>query len=85
MRRLRHAQLLDLDDALTALDSFDARKAKVVELRFFGGLTIDEGRGSAQKCPPTRWRETGTFAKTWLYREMTRPPSGGAGSAGKGE
>jgi DNA-directed RNA polymerase specialized sigma24 family protein len=36
------ADLLDLDDALKALDSFDARKARVVELRFFGGMTLDE-------------------------------------------
>jgi len=78
------AQLLDLDDALTALDSFDARKAKVVELRFFGGLTIDEAAEVLKVSADTVARDW-DFAKTWLYREMTRSPMGGAGSAGTGE
>jgi len=74
-------QLLDLDDALTALDSFDARKARVVELRFFGGLTLEETAEVLSVSADTVARDW-DFAKTWLYREMTRSPSGGAGSAG---
>lgn len=77
-------QLLDLDNALTALDSFDARKARVVELRFFGGLTLDETAEVLSVSADTVARDW-DFAKTWLYREMTRSPSRGAGSAGKGE
>jgi RNA polymerase sigma factor (TIGR02999 family) len=77
-------QLLDLDDALTALDSFDARKARVVELRFFGGLTLDETAEVLKVSADTVARDW-DFAKTWLYREMTRSPGGGAVSGGKGE
>jgi RNA polymerase sigma factor (TIGR02999 family) len=77
------AQLLDLDDALTALDSFDARKARVVELRFFGGLTLEETADVLRVSADTVARDW-DFARTWLYREMTRSPSGGAGAAGKG-
>ena len=78
------ADLLDLDEALTALNAFDARKARVVELRFFGGLTLDETAEVLSVSADTVARDW-DFAKTWLYREMTRAPMRGAGSAGKGE
>jgi RNA polymerase sigma-70 factor, ECF subfamily len=65
------ADLLELDEALTALEAFDARKAKVVELRFFGGLTLEEAAEVLHVSPDTVWRDW-DLAKTWLYREMTR-------------
>lgn len=69
------ADLLDLDDALTALDSFDARKARVVELRFFGGLTLDETAEVLNVSADTVGRDW-DFARTWLYRRMGRSSTG---------
>ncbi len=67
------ADLLDLDDALTALASLDERKARVVEMRFFGGLTLDEIGEVLQVSNDTVARDW-DFARTWLYHEMR--PSG---------
>ena len=58
-----------LDDALQALAQFDERKARVIELRFFGGLTVDETAAVLEVSPATvmgDWR----LAKAWLKREM---------------
>ncbi|HTY61757.1 MAG TPA: ECF-type sigma factor [Acidobacteriota bacterium] len=58
-----------LDDALNALSSFDSRKAKVVELRFFGGLSVEETAdvlGVSADTIKRDWR----LAKDWLLREM---------------
>jgi RNA polymerase sigma factor (TIGR02999 family) len=64
------ANLFDLDQALTTLEAFDPRKARVVELRFFGGLTLDETAEVLQVSANTVWRDW-DLAKTWLYREMS--------------
>ncbi len=77
------ADLLDLDDALTALNSFDERKARVVELRFFGGLTLDETAEALRVSTDTVARDW-DFAKTWLYRRMTRSRNCAARPAGEG-
>ena len=74
------ADLLDLDHALATLALFDERKARVVELRFFGGLTLDETAEVLNVSADTVARDW-DFAKTWLYREMTRSHGGGARSA----
>jgi len=63
------ADLVALDDALTALASLDARKAKVVELRYFGGLSVDETAGVLHVSPETVMRDWKT-AKLWLLREL---------------
>lgn len=58
-----------LDDALEALARFDERKSKVIELRFFGGLSVEETATVLQVSPATvmgDWR----LAKAWLQREM---------------
>lgn len=62
--------LVALDDALQALARIDGRKARVVELRFFGGLTNDETAEVLQVSTITVMRDWST-AKAWLYREMT--------------
>lgn len=67
--------LLDLDAALTALGEVDARKARVVELRFFGGLSLKETAEVLQVSADTVGRDW-DFAKTWLYKRMTRSPAG---------
>ena len=58
-----------LDDALEALATFDERKNRVVELRFFGGLSVEETADVLQVAPITVMREWKT-AKAWLYREL---------------
>ncbi len=69
------ADLLDLDRALTALETFDPRKARVVELRFFGGLTLEETAEVLKVSTDTVWRDW-DLAKVWLRREMSHadPP-----------
>jgi RNA polymerase sigma-70 factor, ECF subfamily len=61
--------LIKLNDALQALASFDARKSKVVELRFFGGLTEEETAEVLGVSPDTVLRDW-NLAKAWLAREM---------------
>jgi RNA polymerase sigma-70 factor (ECF subfamily) len=65
----RAENLVALDDALQALARMDARKARVVELRFFGGLSVDETAEVLQISPVTVMRDWST-ARAWLYREM---------------
>ncbi len=63
--------VLALDDALKELEHFDPPQARVVELRFFGGLSIDEVAGVLKISPATVKREWAT-ARAWLYRELNR-------------
>jgi RNA polymerase sigma-70 factor (ECF subfamily) len=58
-----------LDQALTRLAAFDPRKAQVVELRFFGGLTIEETSQVLRRSRETVMRDW-KFAKAWLLREL---------------
>ena len=62
-------ELLALDAALSRLAAFDPRKARIVELKYFGGLTIDETAAVVGVSTPTVEREWRT-AKLWLYREI---------------
>jgi RNA polymerase sigma factor (TIGR02999 family) len=61
--------ILDLDEALQRLATHDARKAEVVELLFFGGLTYDEVAAKLDISPATVHREL-RMAKAWLHREL---------------
>ncbi len=61
--------LIELNEALEALESFEPTHAKIVELRFFGGLNIDETAHVLQVSPATIKREW-AIAKTWLYRRL---------------
>jgi RNA polymerase sigma factor (TIGR02999 family) len=58
-----------LDDALEALARFDERKSRVIELRFFGGLTVEETASVVKVSPDTVMRDW-RLAKVWLHREM---------------
>uniref|UniRef100_Q024W7 RNA polymerase, sigma-24 subunit, ECF subfamily n=1 Tax=Solibacter usitatus (strain Ellin6076) TaxID=234267 RepID=Q024W7_SOLUE len=62
--------LLALDEALTAFSKLAPRQAKVVELRYFGGLT-DEEIVSALNISPRTARRDWQFAKAWLLRELS--------------
>ena len=61
--------VLALDDALEALAKFDERKSRVVELRFFGGLSVEETASILQVSPDTVMRDW-RLAKAWLQEEM---------------
>jgi len=66
---LRPDQMIRLDDALDALARFDARKAKIVELRFFGGLTVKETAEVLRISQDSVMRDW-TISRAWLMREM---------------
>ena len=63
------ADVVALDEALTALDAVDQRKSQVVELRFFGGLSIEETAEVLKVSPETVKRDW-RLAKAWLRREL---------------
>jgi RNA polymerase sigma factor (TIGR02999 family) len=65
-------ELIALDEALVRLAEFDARKSKIVEMRFFGGLSVNEAAEVLGIAPVTvmlHWR----LAKAWLQREIRNP------------
>jgi RNA polymerase sigma-70 factor (ECF subfamily) len=62
--------LIALDDAMNALAKFDPRKVQVVEMRFFGGLSVEETAEVLKVSPVTVVRDWNT-AKAWLYRELS--------------
>jgi RNA polymerase sigma-70 factor (ECF subfamily) len=66
----READVVRLDEALDALARVDPRKGRVIELRFFGGLSAEETAAILEVSTKTVIRDW-TFAKAWLQREMT--------------
>ena len=67
----RESEFVELDEALTALAEFDERKAKVIELRFFGGLNVEETAHVlkiSEQSVHRDWR----LARSWLLRELSR-------------
>lgn len=68
---VQDSQLIALDDALDALAQFDARKAKVVEMRFFAGLSVEETAAVLRVSPQTVLRDW-KLARAWLMRELER-------------
>jgi RNA polymerase sigma-70 factor, ECF subfamily len=64
---------LDLDRALQTLEQLDPTQGRIVELRFFAGLTVEETAAALGISPATVKREW-ALAKGWLYRELTTPP-----------
>ncbi|MBX3292306.1 MAG: sigma-70 family RNA polymerase sigma factor [Acidobacteria bacterium] len=67
----KQIDLIALEDALIALEKIDPRQAKIVELRFFGGLSIEETAYVMELGESTVRREW-TFAKAWFQRELRR-------------
>ena len=63
--------LVELDDALNALSVVDPRKGQVVELRYFGGLSVEETADALHVSPGTVMRDW-RLAKVWLLRELSR-------------
>jgi RNA polymerase sigma factor (TIGR02999 family) len=64
------ADLIALDDALRSLAGIDERKSRIVELRFFGGLNVEETAEALKLSPRTVMREW-SMAKAWLYRTIS--------------
>ena len=63
-----------LDDALARLEKIDPEQARIIELRFFGGLSIEEAADALDMSPATlkrRW----TLARAWLFRELSASES----------
>jgi RNA polymerase sigma-70 factor, ECF subfamily len=67
-------ELIALDDALHALGKFDARKVRIVEMRFFGGLTIEETAEVLRISPQSVMRDW-KLAKAWLTQELSPRPA----------
>ncbi len=67
----RGQDLIALDEALEALAAFDQRKARVVEMRFFAGLSVQEIAAVLEVSEDTVTRDW-NFAKTWLLRELSK-------------
>jgi RNA polymerase sigma factor (TIGR02999 family) len=72
----RAADFIALDDAMKELEKFDARKMQVVEMRFFGGLSVEETAEVLKVSTVTVMRDWSS-AKAWLYRELSREASDG--------
>jgi RNA polymerase sigma-70 factor (ECF subfamily) len=74
----RDTDLVLLDEAMNTLAKFDARKAQVVEMRFFGGLSVEETAEVLNVSSITVMRDWST-AKAWLYRELAGGANDGLG------
>ena len=66
----QHAEIVAIDDALVELAELDPRKSQVVELRFFGGLSVEE-TAEALKISPETVKRDWRFAKSWLHRVLS--------------
>jgi RNA polymerase sigma-70 factor, ECF subfamily len=73
--RFKNDDLIAIDDALRALAAQYERKSQVVELRFFGGLSVEETAEVLKISPETVMRDW-RFAKNWLLRELSRTKNG---------
>jgi RNA polymerase sigma factor (TIGR02999 family) len=71
----RATELIALDDALIGLEAIDARKSRIVELRYFGGMTIEETAEVLHISHATVEREWNT-ARAWLYRQLRNAECG---------
>jgi RNA polymerase sigma factor (TIGR02999 family) len=71
LRGAREISLVALDDALTELSRLDPQQGRIVELRFFGGLTIEETSEVLAVSPATVKRDW-TTARLWLHKQMNR-------------
>ncbi len=80
----RGRDLVALDDALNVLAGVDPRKSKVVELRYFGGLSVEETAEVLKVSPDTVLRDW-RLAKAWLKREMSKEKSMPCGEPGRDE
>jgi RNA polymerase sigma factor (TIGR02999 family) len=76
----RGAEVIALDDALTALAQLDPRRARIIELRVFSGLSVDETAEVLSLSPQSVMRDW-KLAKAWLLRELSRESGHSAGGS----
>ena len=69
--QVRGIEMVALDEALESLSKIDSRKGRVVELRYFGGLSVEETASILGISPETAKRDW-KMAKTWLFNELSR-------------
>jgi RNA polymerase sigma factor (TIGR02999 family) len=69
----KHQSLLALDEALRELEKIDPQQSRIIELRYFGGLTIEETAMAMDISPATVKREW-AMARAWLYKALTTEP-----------
>ena len=69
-RQEQSVNVMALDDAMKSLEKIDERKSRIVELRFFGGLSIEETAEVLKVSPGTVMRDW-TFTRAWLRKEMS--------------
>ena len=79
----KDSEIIAVDEALSALAAVDARKSQVVELRFFGGLSVEETAEVLKVSPETVKRDW-RFAKAWLHRALSGEKSDEAGALATG-
>lgn len=70
----RLPDVIAIDEALTSLERLDARKAKVVSLRYFAGLTVEETADALDLSPATVKNEW-AFARAWLHKVLASRPA----------
>jgi RNA polymerase sigma-70 factor (ECF subfamily) len=70
----RSADLIELNDALNELQRIDPRKTRIVEMRYFAGLTVEETARASELSVATVQREI-RMAETWLYRRLSPRPA----------
>lgn len=73
VQEARNIEMLALDEALTRLAALDSQQARIVEMRFFGGLSVEETAAVLGVAPITVKRDW-AVAKGWLFRELQRTP-----------
>ena len=76
----KEAEIIALDEALAALGEIDPRRARVVELRYFGGLSNEE-IGEVLKVSPNTVTRDWNMARAWLYQELSRAADGRSGDS----
>src|SRR5436190_289174 len=69
----KHQSLLALDEALHELEKIGPQQSRIIELRYFGGLTIEETATAMDISPATVKREW-AMARAWLYKALTTAP-----------
>ncbi len=82
LAQIRSADVVAVDDALKSLEQIDEQQSRLVELRFFGGLTTEEAAevlGISRSTAKREWN----VAKAWLSRQMKRGKRGQTGAVGK--
>jgi RNA polymerase sigma-70 factor (ECF subfamily) len=78
----RASEFIALDDALTELAKLDPRRSSVVEMRYFGGMSVEETAAALNLSPDTVMRDW-KAAKVWLYAELNREEDHGVAEAGR--